>query len=63
MSAKHYALQVRYHDWERWELVPGQYATIQEAGAARSAKPIPKLYRIVASYTVTRYKPVKEVPV
>lgn len=59
VESKHYALQVRFHEWEKWETLSGQYATIQEAERARQGKPFLNLYRIVESYTVVRYKPVR----
>lgn len=59
MNEKHYVLQSRFRDWEKWETLPGQYATIQEAENARRKKLFPNHYRIAESYTVVRYKAVK----
>ena len=59
-TAKRYVFQKRWHDWDPWERVPGEYSSIEEAKAAKAQRAFPSLYRVAEAYTVTRYKAVKE---
>ena len=58
---KRYVIQRRNHDWDPWEVCPGQeYDTLEEARAAFEALPFKNGYRIAKSYIQVRYKAVKE---
>lgn len=59
----YYVIQSKKHSWDTaWITWPNrQFATLDEAKAAFEALPIKTDHRIAEAYTVTRYKPVKEV--
>ena len=58
---KKYVLQRKRFPWDDkiWDVVPGEYQTIEQAEAARLQKIIPEEYRIAEPYTIIRYKPVR----
>ena len=62
MTEKHYVIQWRVREWDKWESLPTKYASHEEAKAGAQMRGIKlgKYYRIAESYTVVRYKPVKE---
>ena len=56
-----YVIQMRMPGG-RWDTVASrQYSTLEEAKAFFDSLPIKADHRIAEAYTVTRYKPVKEV--
>lgn len=60
MNEKHYVIQWRVHSGDKWEALPVKYPTPEAARAAMAKKPKGPNYRIAASYTVVRYKAVKD---
>ena len=61
MYEKHYVIQWRVREWDKWESLPTHYSSLEEAKAGVQARNIKlgKYYRIAESYVVVRYKPVK----
>lgn len=59
----YYVIQSKVHSWDTtWTTWPNRrFDTLEEARAAFEALPIKADHRIAEAYTVTRYKPVKEV--
>lgn len=58
---KPYALQMRKSPWSKtWEVVR-EFDTLDEACTAYAQLPFKSDYRIAESYTVVRYKAVKNV--
>ena len=56
-----YVIQyLAYPSWNhKWVAAPTQYKTLEEAQAAYNELPFKLEHRISEVYTVTRYKPVK----
>ena len=62
MEEKHYVIQWLKPSENKWENFPSKYPTLvaaQEA-ARRARYKLGKGYRIAESFTVVRYKPVKD---
>lgn len=59
MYEKHYVVQERFHSWETWMTLPGQYKTLDEARAAKEQKPKGPYYRVAESFVQIRYKAIK----
>lgn len=59
----YYVIQSKAHSWEtKWSTWTNcRFDTLDEAKAAFAALPIKADHRIAEAYTVTRYKPIKEV--
>lgn len=59
----YYVIQSRPHSWSTtWDAWTNRrFDTLEEAKEAFAALPIKADHRIAEAYTVTRYKPVKEV--
>lgn len=58
---KKYVLQRKRYPWDDkvWDVVPGEYPSIEEAETARLKQIIPEEYRVAEPYIVVRYKPVR----
>lgn len=59
----YYVIQSKVHSWDTtWTTWTNRrFDTLEDARAAFAALPIKADHRIAEAYTVTRYKPVKEV--
>lgn len=59
----YFVIQSKAHSWStKWDTWTNRrFDTLEEARAAFAALPIKADHRIAEAYTVTRYKPVKEV--
>ena len=65
MTEKHYVIQWRMHSQAKWITLDNhKFATLDEAVAIMKKKQATGLgwekWRVAESYTVVRYKPVKE---
>lgn len=62
MEEKHYVIQWLRTTENKWENFPSKYPTLIAAkeAAKRSRYPLGKGYRIAESYTIVRYRPIKE---
>lgn len=62
MEEKHYVIQYLMPGDNKWVSLPTKYPTLIAAkeGAKRGRYRLGKCYRIAESYTIVRYKPVKE---
>lgn len=61
MYEKHYVIQWRVREWDKWEPLPTKYPSLEDAklGAKRCGYKLGRYYRIAESYVVVRYKAVK----
>lgn len=59
----YYVIQSKAHHWEtKWTIWSNRrFSTLEEAQAFFATLPIKSDLRIAEAYTVTRYKPVREV--
>lgn len=60
MNDKHYVIQRRFHSGDKWETLLTKYPTPEVARQAIEQKVKGPKYRIAESYTVVRYKAIKE---